>query len=275
MKTLKEDANRFDYNDMLAELKVFKKVGHHPNVVNLIGACTLPGGPLYIVTELVGGGNLLDYLRASRRGRKPEYVNMDPPVSEKDLLQIALYVAKGMKHISQNALVHRDLAARNILLTEDGTAKVGDFGLSRSLYRDGVYIKKTGGRLPLKWMAPESIDLFEFTIQSDVWSYGVLLWEMVTFGGFPYPEVRPSQLLDKLCSGHRLKKPVHCSDDLYGVMSSCWNVDPELRPTFEDLCGVLEDMLSRAAGVYVNLDMAEISEYVEYEPENEPSCKKD
>ena len=160
IKTIKEEDKQFDYvyKDMLSELRILKKIGQHPNIVNPIGACTLPSGPLYIVTELVGGGNLLDYLRANRHGQKLEYVNVDPPVSEKVLLRIALDVPEGMKHICQTELVHRDLAARNILLSTDGKAKVTDFGLSRSVYTERIYIKTSQGRLPLKRMAPESIE---------------------------------------------------------------------------------------------------------------------
>lgn len=253
---------------MLAELKVFKKVGRHQNIVSLMGACTSSDGPLFIVTEFVGGGDLLSYLRSSRRGQKSVYVNMDPPVSEKDLLRIALHVAKGMRHISQKELVHRDLAARNVLLSEDGTAKVCDFGLTRSLYSDGVYVKKTAGCLPLKWMAPESIEHLEFTSKSDVWSYGVLLWEMATFGGFPYPEIPHSLLVNKLRSGYRLQKPFQCSEALFDMMSSCWQLDPELRPTFEDICGSIENRLTNSVSSYVNLDVEGMFEYIEFEPQD-------
>lgn len=249
---------------MMAELKILKKVGHHPNIVNLIGACTSLDGPLCVVTELVSGGDLLNYLRANRREKSQEYINISPPVCEKDMLQIALDVAEGMKHISGLALVHRDLAARNILLTSRGIAKITDFGLSRSVYTEGIYHKTSQGRLPLKWMALESIEQFVFTTKSDVWSFGVLLWEIHTFGGFPYPEIPVGFLLPRLSAGYRLPKPSHCKDPLYDVMLSCWNEDPDSRPDFGALTVTLRSMVMKTTDDYVNL-CEDVSRFVEHE----------
>ena len=251
VKTIKENADRFDIKDLLQEMEMMKEIGQHPHIVSLVGTCTTPG-PLYIITEYVSGGNLLDYLRASRPDDET-YVNVTSTLSSRDLLKIALDCARGMSHIANKKFVHRDLAARNILLTEEHEAKVADFGLARDIYGDGQYVKTGGGRLPIKWMAPESIQDQVYTTTSDVWSFGVLLWEIVTIGGSPYPCVPVNLLLTKLLCGYRMSKPAHCSEELYNLMMSCWDINPEARPNFSELCHILSEMLSESARSYVNV----------------------
>ena len=255
VKTIKEHADRFDYKDLLQEMEMMKEIGQHPHVISLMGTCTTPG-PLYIVTEYVSGGNLLDYLRASRPDDET-YVNIISTLSSRDLLKIALDCARGMHHIAEKKFVHRDLAARNILLTEEYEAKVADFGLARDVYGDGQYVKTGGGRVPIKWMAPESIQDQIYTTRSDVWSFGVLLWEIITIGGSPYPCVPVNLLLTKLLCGYRMSKPAHCSDELYDLMKTCWKLDPKERPTFSEICCTLSEMLSESARSYVNITLSE------------------
>lgn len=255
VKTIKENADRFDIKDLLQEMEMMKEIGQHPHIVSLVGTCTTPG-PLYIITEYVSGGNLLDYLRASRPDDET-YVNVTSTLSSRDLLKIALDCARGMSHIANKKFVHRDLAARNILLTEEHQAKVADFGLARDIYGDGQYVKTGGGRLPIKWMAPESIQDQVYTTMSDVWSFGVLLWEIVTIGGSPYPCVPVNLLLTKLLCGYRMSKPAHCSEELYNLMMSCWDMNPEARPNFSELCHILSEMLSESARSYVNITVSD------------------
>ncbi|PFX16346.1 Fibroblast growth factor receptor 1 [Stylophora pistillata] len=255
VKTIKEHADRFDYKDLLLEMEMMKEIGQHSHVVSLIGTCTTPG-PLYIITEYVSGGNLLDYLRSSRPADET-YVNIISTLSSRDLLKIALDCARGMGHIALKKFVHRDLAARNVLLTAEHEAKVADFGLARDVYGDGQYVKTGGGRVPIKWMAPESIQDQIYTTRSDVWSFGVLLWEIVTIGASPYPCVPVNLLLTKLLCGYRMSKPAHCSDELYGLMKTCWHLDPEKRPTFSEICVTLSEMLSESARSYVNITISE------------------
>ncbi|EDO47110.1 predicted protein, partial [Nematostella vectensis] len=242
IKMLKSDADRTDHKDMLRELDMFKGIGQHENVVSLIGACTL-GMPLYIITEFIAGGTLLELLRESRCITS-SYVNANlvSKLSGKDLLKLALGAARGMRHISGNRFVHRDLATRNVLVTEDLTAKITDFGLSRDIYSDGIYLNAKGGKLPLKWMAPESLLDYVYTTQSDIWSFGVLMWEVWSFGAMPYSAVVPNELLSMLMSGFRLSRPPLCPEEIYDVMMSCWNAEPEVRPSFAKLCTVLESL---------------------------------
>lgn len=218
---------------------MFKEIGKHPNIVSLIGACT-SDRPLLIITEYVSGGTLLDLLRNSRCSNTA-YVNteVDIALEQHISLKLALDVARGMAHISNHRFVHRDLAARNVLVTDDMTAKITDFGLARDTYSDGIYLNSSGGRLPLKWMSPESLQDYIYTTQSDVWSFGILIWEIWSLGAMPYSTVYPHELLSKLTSDYRLEKPPNCPNEVYDVMLSCWNEEPMLRPTF---CNLVYDL---------------------------------
>ncbi|XP_028516275.1 tyrosine-protein kinase receptor Tie-1, partial [Exaiptasia diaphana] len=131
-----------------------------------------------------------------------------------------------MRHLSSKKCVHRDLAARNVLLDENYVAKVTDFGLSRDVYEAGVYQVNAQSKMPLKWMAVESLESMEFTTQSDVWSFAVLIWEIETAGTTPYPGLMGRELFQDLVAGHRLEQPPSCPDELYELMSKCWSRDP-------------------------------------------------
>ena len=256
VKTLKPGADRHDYKDLMAELSIMKQAGSHPNIVSLLGACSVDG-PLYLVMELVSGGNLLAFLRNSRC-QDPHYINIASSLNERELLKIAKDVSEGMNYLSSLNLVHRDLAARNVLLTEDRVAKVTDFGLARDVQLEGVYTKTTtAGRLPVKWMAPESLRFHIYTSKSDVWSFGVLLWEIISNGECPYPGIPARLLARKLMIGYRMKKPTQCSDDLYEVMKTCWQIDAEARPTFAELANILHEFLARTGRAYINLGGSE------------------
>ncbi|XP_060654421.1 tyrosine-protein kinase receptor torso [Drosophila nasuta] len=166
------------------------------------------------------------------------------PLKYADLLDIAQQVAVGMDFLAQNKIVHRDLAARNVLISLDRTIKIADFGLSRDVYHENVYRKSGGsGKLPIKWLALESLTHQVYTSQSDVWSFGVLLYEIITLGGMPYPSISPRDLLQLLRQGVRMKRPDGCSDDLFALMESCWCSIPANRPTFSDLMQRLGVML--------------------------------
>ncbi|XP_068676920.1 platelet-derived growth factor receptor alpha-like isoform X1 [Montipora foliosa] len=159
-----------------------------------------------------------------------------------DPVKLAWQVARGMTYLSQKGLVHRDLAARNILVGHGKKVKIGDFGLMRHLYHE-VYKVDTGKKLPVKWMAPESLFEEIFTTKTDVWSYGVVLWEIATLGGSPYALMKNKQLLQNLKAGYRLEKPDMCTDPVYALMRDCWNQDPDERPSFQRLYKRLDDML--------------------------------
>jgi len=148
-----------------------------------------------------------------------------------------------MDYLASKRCVHRDLAARNVLVSEDSVLKIADFGLARNIEKD-YYRKTTDGRLPVKWMAIESLIGQVYTSQSDVWSFGVLLWEIMTLGGTPYPGIPAQELFKRLENGHRMEAPVNCSREIYILMRECWRERPLERPTFKELVEELDHFLT-------------------------------
>lgn len=149
-----------------------------------------------------------------------------------------------MQYLASKRLVHRDLAARNVLVGENLEMKIADFGLARNIEGD-YYRKKTEGKLPIKWMAIESLSGQMYTSQSDVWSFGVLLWEIVTMGGTPYRNVRPQDMYSMLQSGHRMERPKGCSEATYQLMQRCWLTNPDERPTFNEIVVELDKQVNQ------------------------------
>ncbi|ESO07889.1 hypothetical protein HELRODRAFT_131255, partial [Helobdella robusta] len=245
VKMLKDDATDLEMSDLVREMELMKMIGHHDNVLNLLGCCT-QNGPLLVIVEYAAHGNLRDFLRRNRPvNNTPNY---DVPVfryvnsntlSYADLLWYALQVALGMDFLSNKMCIHRDLAARNVLVVERGLLKICDFGLTRNIPNNDYYRKTTSGRLPIKWMAPEALFDMKYSTKSDVWSYGILLWEIFTFGGNPYPSVPIEQLFDLLRQGHRMEKPPYANKDIYDLMLSCWANDPFVRPSFSTIASSL------------------------------------
>ncbi|XP_047425371.1 fibroblast growth factor receptor 1-A-like isoform X2 [Mugil cephalus] len=247
VKMLKADATEKDLSDLISEMEMMKMIGKHKNIINLLGACT-QDGPLYVVVEYASQGNLREYLRA-RRPAGLEYWSGSrrsslEGVEVRELVSAAYQVARGMSYLASKKCIHRDLAARNVLVTEDDVMKIADFGLARDIHHIDYYKKTTNGRLPVKWMAPEALFDRIYTHQSDVWSFGVLLWEIFTLGGSPYPGVPVEELFKLLKEGHRMEKPSSCPQELYQMMSDCWNAVPSHRPTFQTLVDELDRTLS-------------------------------
>jgi len=168
----------------------------------------------------------------------------DGSFTTQQLFSFAWQIARGMNHLAEKDFVHRDLAARNILVGHDNRVKVSDFGLMRQIYED-VYTAKKTKKLPVKWMAPESIHDGVFTIKSDVWSYGVLLWEMATMGGVPYPTMSSAELCRAIKTGYRLERPDMCCDEVYELMTECWRENPTTRPSFSELIGRVEAIMTK------------------------------
>ncbi|XP_027856076.1 fibroblast growth factor receptor 3 isoform X6 [Xiphophorus couchianus] len=247
VKMLKDDATDKDLSDLVSEMEMMKMIGKHKNIINLLGACT-QDGPLYVLVEYASKGNLREYLRA----RRPPGMDYsfdtckipDEQLTFKDLVSCAYQVARGMEYLASQKCIHRDLAARNVLVTEDNVMKIADFGLARDVHNIDYYKKTTNGRLPVKWMAPEALFDRVYTHQSDVWSYGVLLWEIFTLGGSPYPGIPVEELFKLLKEGHRMDKPANCTHELYMIMRECWHAIPSQRPTFRQLVEDLDRILS-------------------------------
>ena len=214
-------------SDFLTEAQIMKKL-QHKKLVKLYGVCTKKE-PIYIVTELMKQ-NLLDYLT------KGEGQHLKLP---KLIKKIGAQVANGMAYLESQHYIHRDLAARNVLVGEGNIVKIGGFALARQVVGD--YYLARGENLPIKWTAPEAVLYNQFTIKSDVWSYGVFLMELVTHGHVPYLGMTNGEVLAQLEQGYRMPPPPGCPDLIYQMMLECWKINPEERPTFEHLKHQLKD----------------------------------
>ncbi|KAM6303748.1 LOW QUALITY PROTEIN: tyrosine-protein kinase Fes/Fps [Podargus strigoides] len=203
----------------LQEARILKQY-NHPNIVRLIGVCTQKQ-PIYIVMELVQGGDFLSFLRSE-----------GPHLRVKELIKMTENAAAGMEYLESKHCIHRDLAARNCLVTEKNILKISDFGMSRE-EEDGVYAS-TGGmkQIPVKWTAPEALNYGRYSSESDVWSFGILLWEAFSLGAVPYANLSNQQTREAVEQGVRLDPPEQCPEELYRLMQRCWEYDPRKRPGF-------------------------------------------
>nr|XP_058965164.1 tyrosine kinase receptor Cad96Ca-like [Pocillopora verrucosa] len=245
IKMLKKNATESDKRDLMKELDTMKQLKPHPYVIKLLG-CVTESEQLLVLIEYVPFGDLLGYLRKSR-GLKDTYFQ-DPDVkpqtnlTSQQLMKFAWQIADGMSYLSSKSIIHRDLAARNVLVGHKETCKVTDFGMARDVQQENIYERKTKGRLPVKWTAYEALMYGKYTTKSDVWSYGVLLYEIFTIGGSPYPRMDGRKIANLLQDGYRMPKPQHVNEELYQIMMKCWKNDPDARPTFTELKNQLTDM---------------------------------
>ncbi|XP_078539396.1 tyrosine-protein kinase Fes/Fps [Lissotriton helveticus] len=219
VKTCRETLPPELKDKFLLEARILKQY-NHPNIVKLIGVCT-QRQPIYIVMELVHGGDFLTFLR-----------NEGAQTKTKELIRMTENAAAGMEYLESKHCIHRDLAARNCLVTEKNTLKISDFGMSRE-EEDGVY-SSTGGmkQIPVKWTAPEALNYGRYTSESDVWSFGILLWETFSLGAVPYATMSNQQTRESLEQGYRLPSPDRCPADVYRLMQRCWEYEQKKRPTF-------------------------------------------
>ncbi|KAM6163900.1 tyrosine-protein kinase Srms [Rhynchocyon petersi] len=208
--------------DLAKEIQTLKGL-RHERLIRLHAVCSA-GEPVYIVTELMRKGNLQCYLSG------PE----GTALSLAHLLSFACQVAEGMGYLEEQRIVHRDLAARNVLVGDNLACKVADFGLARLLKED-VYSPSSGTKIPVKWTAPEAANYRIYSLKSDVWSFGVLLFEVFTYGQCPYEGMTNQETLQQISRGYRLPRPAACPAEMYMLMLECWKGSPEDRPTFASL----------------------------------------
>ncbi|NWX55189.1 TXK kinase, partial [Promerops cafer] len=219
IKTINEGAMSED--DFMEEAKLMMKLSH-PKLVQLYGVCT-HHKPLYVVTEFMENGCLLSYLR-QRRGKLGRDV----------LLSMCQDVCEGMEYLERNGFIHRDLAARNCLVNVEHVVKVSDFGMARYVI-DDEYVSSSGAKFPVKWSSPEVFHFKKYSSKSDVWSFGVLMWEVFTEGKMPFEMKSNAEVVHEISQGNRLYRPHLASYPVYKVMYSCWHETPEGRPTFAEL----------------------------------------
>ncbi|NXU50066.1 CSF1R factor, partial [Turnix velox] len=308
VKMLKSSADTDEQEALMSELKIMSHLGHHENIVNLLGACTY-GGPILVITEYCRYGDLLNFLRKkaesiiiqdsaldtsldsaadyknidvekkyirsdsgfSSQGLET-YVEMRPvsssssssdsaqargdseeedeiredlrPLNLSDLLLFSSQVAQGMAFLASKNCIHRDLAARNVLVSDGRVAKICDFGLARDIMNDSNYVVKGNARLPVKWMAPESIFDCIYTVQSDVWSYGILLWEIFSLGKSPYPGMMVNSKFYRMVKrGYQMARPDFAPLKMYNIMQACWSLEPTQRPTFDQIGSFIQQEL--------------------------------
>ncbi|XP_011270681.1 tyrosine-protein kinase transforming protein Fes, variant [Capsaspora owczarzaki ATCC 30864] len=226
VKSLKSNADEQSHKDFESEATLMAPFVH-PNVVRLLAAL-VESEPHLVLLEFVQYGDLHTLLQKSKK-QSFEW-------SENEQVHAIRQIALGMEYLGTLHFVHRDLAARNCLVGKGMVVKIADFGLSRELTDENDYYRmQTRGKLPVKWMAPESMTFRKFSSMSDVWSFGVTAWECLSYGAMPYGNLEGRATLAHVEAGGRLPQPEHCSADLFGLMFSCWNTIPELRPTFTQL----------------------------------------
>ncbi|XP_077412016.1 epidermal growth factor receptor isoform X2 [Vanacampus margaritifer] len=221
IKVLREATSPKANKEILDEAYVMASV-EHPHVCRLLGICLT--STVQLVTQLMSFGCLLDYVKENKDNIGSQY-----------LLNWCVQIAKGMNYLEERHLVHRDLAARNVLVKTPQHVKITDFGLAKLLNADEKEYHADGGKVPIKWMALESILNRTYTHQSDVWSYGVTVWELMTFGTKPYDGIPASDIAGVLEKGERLPQPPICTIDVYMIMVKCWMIDADSRPRFREL----------------------------------------
>ncbi|XP_026097690.1 receptor tyrosine-protein kinase erbB-3-like isoform X2 [Carassius auratus] len=228
VKSIEDRSGRQTFTEITDHMLAMGSLDH-PYIVRLLGIC--PGTSLQLVTQLSPQGSLLQHLRQHKDRLDPQR-----------LLNWCVQIAKGMYYLEEHCIAHRNLAARNVLLKSDYMVQISDFGVVDLLYPDDKKYVYSEQKIPIKWMALESILFRRYTHQSDVWSYGVTVWEMMSYGAEPYASMHPHDVPGLLEKGERLAQPQICTIDVYMVMVKCWMIDENVRPTFKELASEFTKM---------------------------------
>uniref|UniRef100_A0A672NL79 receptor protein-tyrosine kinase n=1 Tax=Sinocyclocheilus grahami TaxID=75366 RepID=A0A672NL79_SINGR len=231
IKTLKAGYTEKQRRDFLGEASIMGQF-EHPNIIHLKGVIT-KSKPVMIITEYMENGSLDTFLKKN-----------DGQFTVIQLVGMLRGIASGMRYLSEMGYVHRDLAARNILVNSNLVCKVSDFGLSRVLEDDPEAAYTTrGGKIPIRWTAPEAIAYRKFTSASDVWSYGIVMWEVMSYGERPYWEMSNQDVIKAVEENYRLPGPMDCPTALYHLMMDCWQKDRNSRPKFEEIVSLLDKLI--------------------------------
>ncbi|XP_040860487.1 muscle, skeletal receptor tyrosine-protein kinase isoform X2 [Ochotona curzoniae] len=258
VKMLKEEASADMQADFQREAALMAEFDN-PNIVKLLGVCAV-GKPMCLLFEYMAYGDLNEFLRSMSPHTVCSLSHSDlvtgaqvsspgpPPLSCAEQLCIARQVAAGMAYLSERKFVHRDLATRNCLVGENMVVKIADFGLSRNIYSADYYKANENDAIPIRWMPPESIFYNRYTTESDVWAYGVVLWEIFSYGLQPYYGMAHEEVIYYVRDGNILSCPENCPLELYNLMRLCWSRLPSDRPSFASIHRILERMCERAEG---------------------------
>ncbi|PIK43166.1 putative vascular endothelial growth factor receptor 1-like, partial [Apostichopus japonicus] len=255
--------------DFLKEIKLMiemkRDIKSHPNISLIIGCCTV-SEPFCLITEFMKHGELLGFLRKCRKC-KQDYVFPDPifKLTETNQVQIGLQIAKGMAHLSSMKYFHGDLAARNILVGENLLVKISDFGFARDIYETGFDKLEKEEKRPVKWYSPEANRDGVCSEKGDVWSFGVVLYEIFSLGAVPYIGLGGDEVFKKIENGYRLGKPDDCPFDVYEIMMQCWEYQPGDRPNFQQLENRHEEILKNMT----SMPYLRVSEMDETEEEDD------
>ncbi|XP_038634071.1 tyrosine-protein kinase ZAP-70 isoform X2 [Scyliorhinus canicula] len=222
IKVLKNDNEKSLKDELMKEAEFMQKLDN-PYIVRMIGVCQAEN--LMLVMEMASGGPLNKFLSS-----KKDQITID------NVVELLHQVSIGMKYLEENHFVHRDLAARNVLLVNQHYAKISDFGLSKAIGADDSYYKaRTAGKWPVKWYAPECINFRKFSSKADVWSFGITMWEALTYGQKPYKKMKGPEVVSFIEQKGRLDRPAECPDEMYELMKKCWTYKWEDRPGFEEV----------------------------------------
>nr|XP_054761098.1 tyrosine-protein kinase receptor Tie-1-like [Lytechinus pictus] len=222
---------------VLQAIKILYKLSDQPNIVKCLGYCKEQGSILY---EFISGGTLLTHLQTAGVQSQPTYSNLKPNgvrIDEGTLLNLAWQVAKGMQFLASKKIVHGALCAHNVLLGERKQCKISDYGLSSSLFGD---VAK-----PTRWSSPETMVTDDQTTEGDIWSFGIVLWEIVTLGARPYPNMTFSSVQTEVAKGYQMPRPRHCAQEVYAVLTGCWEKEPRNRSNFDHILKSMEKILEK------------------------------